>query len=309
MKENIFTYDGPRGELVEIFYNLLVTGRVISYEDVLVEYDGGTLSTPNVTAHDLYKTLKHVVPEVVEALQKNGYDVLSIPNGRSTSYQYVGSDCNPLNNIRFKALLKERYDILVTCIKNKQAVNIEYQPFERKRMEIVFHPHLLHTFNGRYFAFGVSEKNGHEPFRRFNIALDRISGEIRSASSTTMYIPSKPNEYAYLANIVGVRLEEGECLTSIVIRALDCYTFGRLVTKPLHNSQKILLQPDSNLERNYGEVEITVIPNKELIGQILSYGSNVVVLRPENFKNRVSEELTKALLLYKNGSLNYEPKK
>ena len=45
MKDNIFTYEGPRGELVETFYNLLMTRKLISYEDILTEYDGGTLST------------------------------------------------------------------------------------------------------------------------------------------------------------------------------------------------------------------------------------------------------------------------
>lgn len=35
MKENIFTYEGPRGELVETFYNLLITGENISYERIL----------------------------------------------------------------------------------------------------------------------------------------------------------------------------------------------------------------------------------------------------------------------------------
>ena len=40
MRDNIFTYEGPRGELVEIFYNLLLSGKVVSYEDGLIDYDG-----------------------------------------------------------------------------------------------------------------------------------------------------------------------------------------------------------------------------------------------------------------------------
>ena len=40
MKDNIFTYEGPRGELVETFYKLLMTRKLISYEDILIEYDG-----------------------------------------------------------------------------------------------------------------------------------------------------------------------------------------------------------------------------------------------------------------------------
>ena len=95
MAENLFSYDGARGELVDIFYDLLVTGKEVSYEDILTEWDGGTLSVPKITAHPLYKTLKHVVPDVVKTLRKYEYSVLEIPNGRSTCYQYVGSDKDP----------------------------------------------------------------------------------------------------------------------------------------------------------------------------------------------------------------------
>ena len=57
MKDNIFTYEGVKGELVETFYKLLATGDVLSYESILTEYDGGVLSTPKISAHNQYNTL------------------------------------------------------------------------------------------------------------------------------------------------------------------------------------------------------------------------------------------------------------
>lgn len=299
MKDNIFTYEGPRGELVETFYRLLMTRRLVSYEDVLMEYDGGTLSTPKVTGHDLYKTLKHVVPELVETLAMHGYSVLSIPNGRTTSYQYVGSESDPLKNIRFKAILTERYVTLDHCIKHKQPVTIAYKPFDRSKMEIVFHPHLLYTYNGRDFAFGVSEKEGKEPFRRYCIALDRIDGDIRCASAAKQYIPAQDGEYTFLSKLVGVRWEDGAQLQTIRIRALDKYTFGRITTKPLHNSQKTVVYPSWKDNREYGEVEIKVYPNIELVGQILSYGSTLEVVEPKEFRKRISDEIFQMNSRYK----------
>lgn len=293
MAENLFSYDGARGELVEIFYDLLVTGKEVSYEDILTDYDEGILPVPKITAHHLYKTLKHVVPEVVKRLRENGYRVLEIPNGRSTNYQYVGSDKDPLRNIQFKARLNTKYKEIAGYIKDKKAIKITYKPFDRKAMELIFHPHLLYTYNSRLFAFGVSVREGKEPLRKFCIALDRIKGEIKGAGSACIYIPPISDEYAYLANIVGVRLEEGESLCTIRIRALNNYTFGRLDTKPLHDSQKVILYPDWKEGREYGEFEITVIPNVELIGQILSYGSYLQVLSPENFKKRISFEINR----------------
>lgn len=293
MAENLFSYEGERGELVEIFYDLLVTGKEVSYEDILTDYDEGILSVSKITAHPSYKTLKHVVPEVIKTLRKNDYIVLEIPHGRSTCYQYVGNDKDPLRNIRLKAQLNIKYNEIADYIKDKKAFKITYKPFDRKAMDIIFHPHLLYTYNGRLFAFGVSVREGKEPLRKFCIALDRIKGNIRGAGSAAIYIPPMTDEYSYLSNIVGVRLEEGEALCSIRIRAMDKYTFGRLNTKPLHDSQKTVLYPNFNEDREYGEFEITVIPNVELIGQILSYGSYLQVLSPENFKKRISTEINR----------------
>lgn len=307
MKENIFTYDGPRGELVETFYNLLITGDNISYERILSEYDGGKLSTPNVTGHDLYKTLKHVVPEVVEEFRKYGYSVLAIPDGRTTSYQYIGSEKDPLKNIRFKALLKERYNIISDCIAHRRAVKITYWPFNRRKMEIAFHPHLLYEYNGRSFVFGVSEMEGKKPFRKFAMALDRIDGEIRGSGAT--YMPAEQNEYNFLAHLVGVRLEEGAELTTIRLRAYDQYTFGRINTKPLHDSQKVLEYPDWKVGREYGDIVIEVYPNVELIGQILSYGNFLEVLEPLDFREKIINEINLTSHRYIKGSHSQEPKK
>ena len=138
--------------------------------------------------------------------------------------------------------------------------------------------------------------------KKFFDKLLRIKGDIKGAGSACTYIPPIPDEYAYLANIVGVRLEEGENLCTIRIRALDNYTFGRLNTKPLHDSQKVILYPDWKTGREYGEFEITVIPNVELIGQILSYGSYLQILSPENVRIRIMNELSNMINQYKNGS-------
>ena len=304
MKQNIFTYDGPRGELVETFYNLLITGENISYERILCEYDGGELSTPKVTGHDLYKTLKHVVPEVVDEFRKYGFSVLAIPDGRTTSYQYIGFDKDPLKNMRFRAKLKERYDILSDCIAHRKAVRISYWPFNRKKMEITFHPHLLYDFNGRSFVFGVSEKEEKEPFRKFAMALDRIEGDIRGSGAA--YLAAEQNEYNFLAHLVGVRLEEGAVLTPIRLRAHDQYTFGRINTKPLHESQKVISYPNWEEGRKYGDIEIEVYPNVELVGQVMSYGRFLEVISPNSFRERIKVELAESLNVY-NGSEPHEP--
>lgn len=289
MKENIFTYEGAKGELVEIFYKLLATGEVVSYESILTEYDGGVLSTPKITAHNQYNTLKKVVPEVIDTFVTYGLPVVTISEGRNTNYQYVGLDKNPLKNIRFKALLNERYNILSECIVKTTPVRVSYRPFDRKKMDIIFHPHLLRTFNGRFFVFGVSEMDGKTPLRRFCMALDRIDGDIKGSSAA--YLSAYKDEYKFLLHTVGVRFEEGAELTTIRLRAHDKYTFGRIITKPLHDSQKVVDHPNWEKGPETGDVEIQVYPNVELVGQILSYGNKLEVISPEKFRNRVQNEI------------------
>lgn len=297
MKENVFSYQGDRGKLVSIFYRLLMTGKLVSYEDVLTKFDGDQLKASSPSNHDLYKTLKKVVPDVVKTLNDYGYPVTPIQRGRNTDYQYFGTDRDPLKNIQFQAKLQDYHGKINSYIGMGKPIQFEYRPFDRKKMEIVFHPHRLMEYNGRRFVIGVSEREGMKPMRRFVVALDRIKGEIKRIN-TIEYIPPMPDEYSYLSHLVGVTFEEGVELTKIVLRAHDRYTFGRLTTKPFHNSQRTVCTPNWKEGREYGDVELTVYPNKELVGQVLSYGSMLEVIGPEDFRRRVAEELNKTQNLY-----------
>ena len=293
MEDNIFSYQGDRGDLVEIFYRLLMTGEVVSYEDILKEYDGGELSVVSPTKHALYGVLKKVVPEMVNLLKVKGFPIEPAKTGRNTGYQYIGSYKDPLGNMKFKALLEERREVIDNAIKEERPLRFTYWPFNKGKMDLVFHPHLLKTYNGRMFSIGVSEKEGKAPMRKYVVALDRIFGDIRGGRSTDTYTPPMADEYRYLSQLVGVTLEEGAELTTITLRAHDKYTFGRLKTKPMHDTQRVVCWPSFEEGREYGDVELTVYPNKELVGQILSYGSMLEVVGPDGFRQRVAEELNK----------------
>lgn len=293
MSHNVFSYEeGERKDLVDAFYRLLITGKEVSYKSILEEYYGESIQH-NASNDDLYGILKKVVPEVVKAFEENGYLIVSIPKGRSTNYQYVGEEKDPLGKFRFRALLEERYSVLENSIKRKTPRRFEYKPFDKPKKDLVFHPHIMMKYNNRLFSIGVSEMEGKKPFRRYVVALDRIQGEIRGASSSYVYKPALANEYRYLSNLVGVTLEEDSELTTITLRAHDKYTFGRLKTKPMHSTQRIVCWPSFEEGRETGDFELTVYPNNELVGQILSYGSMLEVVGPDDFRQRVAEELEK----------------
>lgn len=314
MKNSVFEYGGDLGKLVECFYKLLISRNVVTYRDVLRKFDNGILDLKEnevISGHPKYKTLygtlKKVVPLVINEMEEYGYEVLSIRQGQSTGYQYVGADLNPLKNIRFKVRILKRYDELSSWIKQKKVLQIRYKPFgsierEGKEMRIIFHPQLLYMYNNRYFVFGVKEWKG-KKYKQNCLALDRIIGNIKPANGID-YISSEPDEYRFLANIIGVTIESRVNMEPkpIRIRALDQYTFGRITTKPLHDSQRTIIKPNREKGREYGEVEISVIPNKELIGQIISYESKIIVVSPPCIRDMVSQEIRQMAKLY-----SYDP--
>ena len=290
MSNDILSYTGEKKKIRDIFLELLLTGKEVSNKDVLAAFDKD-FSTKNSLSKK-YSNVKKVIPQVYLTLIDNGYWV-NRKEEQTVTYQYLESDKDPLKKIKFKALLRNRYAKLEEHIKGKMACRFEYKPFDRSKKNLVFHPHIVKEYNGRLFSIGVSEMDGKEPFRKYVIAVDRIQGDILAADYKCVYLPSLDNEYRYLSNLVGVTLEEGAELTTITLRAHDKYTFGRLVTKPIHSSQRIVCMPSYKDGREYGDVELTVYPNKELVGQILSYGSMLEVVGPDDFRQRVAEELNK----------------
>jgi len=269
-------------DISEIAYSLLMTGEIISYEDILNEYSKEDVS---VSKHPQYNVLKKTIPALVKKLRDYGCNIVEFRENRKVYYQYKGA--NKLHNVHYRKELLEKYAEIDDCIKEKRPVRFDYHPFDKPSFEITFHPHVIKEFNGRLFSIGVSEIPNYEPMRKFVVAIDRINGKIRWSSA--LYITPVENEYLYLQDLVGVTYIAGTIKTDIVLRAYERYTYGRLITKPIHNSQKIVHEFQD--DKGYGDVSINVYPNKELIGQILSYGSFLEVLSPDDFRKNIIKEV------------------
>lgn len=286
----VFDYDGIRGVLVTSFYELLVSGLRVSYADVLEKVEGKECDKPS--SSNYYGTLKKVVPEVIKELEVYGYIINNVREGRNTYYSYDGIDPDPLKNIREAAHILRLKDVIEQNISLKRAVSITYRPFDKEEQKLVFHPHLVRLYNNRWFAFGVSERADKPTPMRITIGIDRIVGDVEIAKGDHNYIAQEDGEYDYLKEVVGVTLTKDAKLEDVVLRTYDRYTFGRLVHKPLHHSQRVTENFDStNSDSGFGEVTLKVKPNKELVGQILSYGSLLEVIEPEALRKSVADEI------------------
>lgn len=175
---------------------------------------------------------------------------------------------------------------LFNAIINERVLLVKYKDFKSSEpYEITFHPYYLKQYNNRWFAFGLNAEN---QVTNWNLALDRIE----SLSETNLnYNPSKTDWEEYFYDLVGVTRPKGVKLQEIVLE-FSPKVAPYIITKPLHPSQK------HKNDSTGLEVRIKVIPNYELERLILSFGEQVKVIFPQDFKERISQRLNSAGRLY-----------
>lgn len=175
---------------------------------------------------------------------------------------------------------------LFNAIMNERVLLVQYKDFKSSEpYDITFHPYYLKQYNGRWFIFGLNSDND---FPHWNLALDRIE----SISETDLeYIPSKTDWEDYFYDLVGVTRPEGVDLQEIILN-FPPQVAPYVSTKPLHPSQINKNEPGGLV------VKIEVIPNFELERLILSFGEQVQVVSPQDFKERISYRLKTAGDMY-----------
>ena len=180
--------------------------------------------------------------------------------------------------------------VFYKAIANKQVLSFDYQPFGQELFTLTFHPQFIKEYNGRWFVFGDANR---EPYQAYNVPLDRIVGDVSEVNNVE-YIPAEKGFYQhYFKNIVGVTHEEDAKVEQVVIRTKSEYQHGLLLTKPLHHSQKETQPFGEHAGQWYGEVTITIEPNRELRGKILMYGEGLEVMEPLSFR----EQLRTAIIM------------
>ena len=185
--------------------------------------------------------------------------------------------------------------VFYKAIANKQVLRFDYQRFGQEPFSLVFHPQFIKEYNGRWFVFGDADR---EPYQAYNVPLDRIVGEVCEVNDVE-YIPAPKGFYQdFFNNIIGVTHEKGAMVEEVIIRTKTEYQHGLLLTKPLHHSQKETMPFGGHEDGNYGEVQLTVEPNRELRGRILLYGENLEVISPLSLREQIKEILRRQMQQY-----------
>lgn len=185
--------------------------------------------------------------------------------------------------------------VFYKAITDKQVLRFSYQRFGQKPFELIFHPQFLKEYNGRWFVFGEADR---EPFKAYNVPLDRIVGEVIEVNDVE-YIPAPKGFYQqFFKDIIGVTHEKDAKVEQVVIRTKTEYQHGLLLTKPLHHSQKETLPFGEHQDGCYGEVTLMIESNRELRGKILAYGQYLEVIAPQSLREQILDILKQQIHQY-----------
>ena len=169
---------------------------------------------------------------------------------------------------------------LYEAMMDKRALSIHYQDFKGNKSQHTLSPYRFREYNNRWYLCGLD----HEQDYLVNLALDRI---VSIGNSLFTFKPSKQNLDRYYADIVGVTRYRDAEPEHVRIRVQKPRAYY-LTTKPLHRSQHIIEQADESMVLGY-----RLIPNPELVAELLSLGPDCEVLAPEPLRERLRTSVAK----------------
>lgn len=221
----------------------------------------------------------------LEYFFKDCQDLLEMKARKQKGEQVISASLDRiLTNIEYLPVLYE-------AIVNKQVLEFDYKPFGGEQETLIFHPHYLKEYNGRWNLFGHAE--GHSPENGYNIPLDRIQTRPREKSKIE-YIPAPSMFYErFFRDIVGVSHTKDTTKYDIVLRAHTYYIYKLTETKPIHQSQSIASSWGDHEDGTYGDFSLEVEVNNEFFGRILQMGAGLEIVSPKEvrdlFKQRVKD--------------------
>ena len=177
--------------------------------------------------------------------------------------------------------------LLYEAIRAQTPLWLTYQPFQAPagRRELV-HPHFLKQYNHRWFLLGL---NAHDVHITSTYALDRIQNIEPAAAA---YRPAELSPDTYFQHVIGASVPPEGQVQEIHLR----FSVSRapyILTKPLHPTQRTVAETTAGTE-----VTLHLIPTRELITLLLSFGADVAVLAPASVRIRIQQELAHGLASY-----------
>lgn len=179
-------------------------------------------------------------------------------------------------------------DPLHKAIINKRTIEITYQSFKVTMPQvIVLYPYLLKEYRNRWFILGVNKRG----MATMILALDRIEHFKELTKEKYEKAPFDVN--TYFDDVIGVSKMPNQ-KPQVVVMKINKENAPYVITKPLHNSQKVLKEEADGII-----FSIEVIWNFELEREILGFGEAVHVLSPKRLSGKLISRLKQAVANYR----------
>lgn len=105
---NIFEGESYAAQMAIVVYSQLMKGSEVSYESVRAEYEGGREMSSSIACYEHYGDLKKAFMHVRKALlDKLPGSIEESGNNRHKTFRYVGTDSDPLADLRNAAAIRD----------------------------------------------------------------------------------------------------------------------------------------------------------------------------------------------------------
>ncbi len=170
---------------------------------------------------------------------------------------------------------------LIRLVSNNKVVKISYRKFNADNSkDYTIHPYLLKEYKNMWYLLGYV--GDYQEVRTFGI--DRI--EAITPIDVPFLSPQKVNFDAdsFYKYCIGVTTLSA--IPEKIILQFSPSAANYIKTQPIHHTQKILSHDEEGCT-----VELNLVINYELQREILSYGSQIKVLEPQNLVLQIKEDL------------------
>jgi predicted DNA-binding transcriptional regulator YafY len=176
---------------------------------------------------------------------------------------------------------------LLHSIRNLHIVQFKYQKYYEPDISLrEVDPYALKEFKGRWYLLSKDHKDDY--IKTF--ALDRMC-DLEISKKKFTY-PSDMNLDDYFKNCFGI-ITSDESGPEKIVLSFEPFQGKYIKSYPLHETQKILVDNETELL-----IELTLFVTHDLIMELLSFGEEVKVIRPDSLIDKLKASYQDALNLY-----------
>jgi predicted DNA-binding transcriptional regulator YafY len=185
-----------------------------------------------------------------------------------------------------EAIGSEMLPDLLKAIKDKLVISFTYTSFINAESSVrVVLPLLLKEYRNRWYVICYSTKK--EKIMTFG--LDRISQLNISENHFLKDFEFNPDNF--FEHSIGITANDSK--SDVIQMKIDKIGSKYLQSQPLHKSQKMIQIGD-----NYDVFEINVIISEELKRTILSYGSQLEIVKPKKLRSHIQRSVDEMKNIY-----------